>query len=366
MAIIDKPSDYFNTALYTGNGTSQSITSLDFQPDLTWIKGRSDVIAHVLFDSVRGAGGNKEIGSNVTYAEGGNASISYGFLSSFNSDGFSVSQGTSSPYQADYTNKNSSTYASWNWKAGGTAVSNTVGDIASSVSANQDAGFSIVTYTGTGANATVGHGLGAAPRFIITKRLDSGSAWFAYSEAIPNMNTGFMTFSEDGAFTVNSTIWNNTSPTSSVVSIGTSPSINASSGRFVLYCFAEKQGFSKFGSYTGNGSADGTFVYTGFKPAFVMVKRTDTSGNWIIWDNKRNNDTPAGANYIDLLLYPNASDAEVDTGGAYFVDILSNGFKLRGTGANSNASGGTYIYLAIAEQSFVTSTDNGSIPATAR
>jgi hypothetical protein len=162
---------------------------------------------------------------------------------SFDSDGFTITEEASWEY-----NNSGSTYASWNWKAGGTAVSNTDGDIASSVSANQDAGFSIVTYTGTGANATVGHGLGAAPRLIITKRLDSGSAWIAYSEAIPNMNTGFMTFNEDGAFTVNSTIWNNTSPTSSVVSIGTSPSINASSGRFVLYCFAEKQGFSKFGS----------------------------------------------------------------------------------------------------------------------
>jgi hypothetical protein len=348
---IDKSDDYFNTVLYSGdNASDRAITGVGFQPDFVWIKNRNNTNNHLLQDSVRGL---NLLVSNSTAAE---QDVSSAFKS-FDSDGFTITEEASWEY-----NNSGKTYASWNWKAGGTAVSNTDGDIASSVSANQDAGFSIVTYTGTGANATVGHGLGAAPRFIITKRLDSGSAWFAYSEAIPNMNTGFMTFNEDGAFTVNSTIWNNTSPTSSVVSIGTSPSINASSGRFVLYCFAEKQGFSKFGSYTGNGSADGTFVYTGFKPAFVMIKNSTTAPtSWVIQDTKRS--SSSGGNPADKRLLPNASTAEATDSA---IDLLSNGFKIRSTGSWTNDSANTYIYLAIAEQPFVTSTTNGSIPATAR
>jgi hypothetical protein len=358
---IDKPSDYFNTALYTGNGTTQSITSLDFQPDLTWIKGRSDVIAHVLFDSVRGAGGNKEIGSNVTYAEGGNASISYGFLSSFNSDGFSVSQGTSSPYQADYTNKNSSTYASWNWLGGGTAVSNTDGSITSSVSANTTSGFSIVSYTGTGAVGTIGHGLGQLPAMIIFKNRSSATDWMVFhknSQSSYSFSaTAFLTLNLTSA--VNGTgvggVMNDTAPTTSLFTVGNDSRSNGSGNSMIAYCFAEVKGYSKFGSYTGNGSADGTFAYTGFKPAFIMLKRTDVADSWYTIDTGRNT-----YNVLNKYLFADSSSAE---GTDNNMDFLSNGFKLRVATYQPNTSGGTWIYLAIAEQPFVTST---GIPTPAR
>ena len=339
---INKSSLHMNPKLYTGNGGTQSI-DVGFQSDWTWLKSRTEAKNHVLIDAVRGS--SKNIHSNLTNAEDTNATR----ITGFDSDGFNL--GSSST-----TNTNSQNYVSWNWKANGQGSSNTDGSINTTyTSVNTTAGFSIVTYTGTGANATVGHGLGVAPRFIISKRLDSGSAWFAYSEAIPNMNTGFMTFSETGAFTVNSTNWNNTSPTSSVISIGTSPSINASGGRFVLYCFAEKQGFSKFSSYTGNGDSDGTFVSIGFKPAWILIKRTDASSNWEIYDSKRlgfNDDNPA--------LYTDTNDAE---GGNGRIDILSNGFKIRTTSGNLGASGGTYIYMAFAEAPLVGS---NNVPANAR
>jgi hypothetical protein len=357
---IDKPSDYFNTALYTGNGTTQSITSLDFQPDLTWIKGRSDVIAHVLFDSVRGAGGNKEIGSNVTYAEGGNASISYGFLSSFNSDGFSVSQGTSSPYQADYTNKNSSTYASWNWLGGGTAVSNTDGSITSSVSANTTSGFSVVTWTSNGSsNQTIGHGLGVAPAMYIIKNRSTTTDWGVYHQSL-GATKWIRLNSTDIAYTA-SDYWNNTAPTSTVFTVGANnTNVNDTSGNsYVAYCFAEVKGYSKMGSYTGNGSADGTFVYTGFKPAFVLLKQSTSTTQWFMLDNKRNT-----YNVVNDRLRTDTSDSGSTS--LDFMDFTSNGFKMRGTYNGYNVSGGTYIYMAFAEQPFVTSTDNGSIPATAR
>ena len=357
MSQINKPNEYFNTVLYTGNGSTQSITGLDFQPDFTWIKGRSDVIAHVLFDSVRGAGGNKELGSNVTYAEGGNSSISYGFLSSFNSDGFSVSQGTSSPNQADYTNKNSSTYASWNWLAGGTAVSNTDGSITSSVSANTTSGFSIVTYTGTGANASIGHGLNSVPKFIVVKCRSNTMNWPTYNaNAIYGVSGISFLDVTDAEANYGTSYWQQT-PTSSLFYVGSNTNTNNSGYTYVAYCFAEKKGFSKFGSYVGNGSADGTFVYTGFKPAWVMFKRTDDISEWIIFDNKRNT-----FNLTNLSLEPNTSDAEAAVL-AREIDIYSNGFKSRGTSAYINASGGTYIYMTFAENPLV---GTNNIPATAR
>ena len=363
---IDKPDDYFNTVLYTGNATTNAITGVGFQPDLIWVKSRSAVSNSNLIDSVRGV--KKHVSSSSTNAEdteGGSNG-----LSSFDSDGFTwsgVNTGTGT------VNASSTTYVGWSWLGGGTAVSNTDGSITSTVSANTTSGFSIVSWTGTGADGTVGHGLGTTPAMIITKaRSAYGSdAWVVFHQkswgndgnglALNNTASIYNRVSDLAGTGI--TAWSSSTFT---INQGSATYLNNTSIPYIGYCWSEVKGYSKFGSYTGNGSADGTFIYTGFKPAFLLVKRTDTAGNWIIWDNKRNNDTPAGANYIDLLLYPNASDAEVDTGGAYFVDILSNGFKLRGTGADSNASGGTYIYMAFAENPFVTSTTNGSIPATAR
>ena len=360
MSQINKPNEYFNTVLYTGNGSTQSITGLDFQPDFTWIKGRSDVIAHVLFDSVRGAGGNKELGSNVTYAEGGNSSISYGFLSSFNSDGFSVSQGTSSPNQADYTNKNSSTYASWNWLAGGTGVSNTDGSITSTVSANTTSGFSIVSYTGNGTTvSTVGHGLGVKPSMIIVKnRTTTGKQWTVYNSYLTATSHIYLQ-STQGVGTY-SGYWNNTEPTTSVFTVGNDENnfVNGSTDNFIAYCFAEKKGFSKFGSYVGNGSTNGTFVFTGMKPAFVMIKQTNASGeHWTIRDNKRQS-----YNLELKTLFANLSNAE-NTGSTYGVDLLSNGFKCRDADVACNSSGSTYIYMAFAENPLV---GTNNVPATAR
>ena len=359
MAQIDKPNLHFNTALYTGNGTTQSITSLDFQPDLTWIKGRSDAIAHVLFDSVRGAGGNKEIGSNVTYAEGGNSSISYGFLSSFNSDGFTVRNGTSSPNQADYTNKNSSTYASWNWKAGGTAVSNTAGSITSSVSANTTAGFSIVSYTGNGTgNSTIGHGLGAIPKFIIVKNRSATGAWGTKNPAYNSPADPKVLYFDIGTADSSQNVWGTSASfTTLTFTVGDWSGSNTSSQNYIAYCFADVKGYSKMGSYVGNGSAtDGTFVYLGFKPSFILVRSYTTASSWNMHDNKRQTFNDGSIPYFKA----NTSDAELS---ASNMDFLSNGFKFRTTDNDFNGSGQSYIYMAFAENPLVGS--NG-IPTTAR
>ena len=359
---IDKPSDYFETALWTGNGSTTNITSLDFQPDFTWIKGRSDAIAHVVFDSVRSAGGNKELTPNETYAEGGNSTISYGFLSSFNSDGFTVRNGTSSPNQADYTNKNSSTYASWNWKAGTSftndASATGIGSIDSTGSVNQDAGFSIVSYTGTGSTGTVAHGLGATPSMMIFKeRADDAHGWITYHHKNTSAPaTEFLLLNTTQATEDYADYFNDTAPTSSVFTIDTAGDINGSSDTYIAYCFAEKQGYSKFGSYTGNGNADGTFVYTGFKPAWVLIKWVGGTSDWYIYDNKIN-----PFNVMSKVFAPNIANAEITT--SRLMDFTSNGFKNRGSGNTTNASGENYIYMAFAENPFVTST---GVPATAR
>jgi hypothetical protein len=329
---IDKPTDYFNTVLYTGNATARTITGVGFQPDWVWGKIRSEAQDHVLVDSVRGA--TKQLYSSDTSAE---QTESQG-LTGFASDGFTL--GTHA-----YFNKNTATYVAWNWLAGGTASSNGDGSITSSVSANTTAGFSIVTYTGTGSAATVGHGLGAVPKMFWTKRIDSSESWGVYSDT---QGAGkFLRLESTNAVDTSSTLWNNTTPTSSVFSIGTGGIANTSSGTYVAYCFAEKQGYSKFGSYTGNGNANGAFVYTGFRPAFVLLKVSSTTNNWNMFDDKR-----PGFNEIDQRLFPNLSSAEQD--GTAGVDFLSNGFKFRNTNDNYNASGATYIYMAFAENPFVT------------
>ena len=344
---IKKPSDYFNTVLYTGNGSTNNITGVNFQPDLVWIKSRSVIRDHVLTDSVRGIA--SQIHSNTTDAE----STFTNDVTSFDSDGFTVSTDSD-------VNGSTFTYASWNWLASNTTTSNTDGSITSTVSANTTSGFSIVSYTGNGtAGATVGHGLGTTPSMTIIKSRDNGTLdWGVYHKSIGN--TGAIYLDLTNATDTSAGFWNNTSPNSSVFTLGSGGTTNSTGDNFIAYCFAEKQGFSKFGSYTGNGSTDGTFVYTGFKPAFVLVKNTAAITSWQLIDNKRSD--AGGNNIIDKVLAPNASDAEYDEGSsAWCGDVLSNGFKWRGNWGALNGSGQTHIYMAFAEEPLV-----GDNPATAR
>jgi hypothetical protein len=350
---INKPSQYFNTLLWTGNGNStRSLTGVGFKPDWVWIKSRSGAYSHHLFDIVRGV--EKALQSNSSNAESNQPSS--GYLTAFNSDGFSVSQGS---FSATNVNENGTTYVSWNWLGANTTVSNTSGTITSTVSANTTAGFSIATYTGNGTSgATVGHGLGVAPSMIILKsRSNSGAQWAVYHQSLGN--TKALQLDATNAAGTSAAYWNNTSPTSTVFSLGNGTDPNENTGTYVAYCFAEVKGFSKFGSYTGNGSDDGTFVYTGFKPAFLMAKRTDSTGYWYLWDSVRKT-----FNYNGTVLFPNDTSAESSyVPSNPVVDFLSNGFKLRGSYPEVNASGGTFIYMAFAENPFVSST---FIPTTAR
>jgi hypothetical protein len=323
----------FDVTTYTGNGSTLAITnSGGMQPDFVWGKSRSLAQQHLLFDSVRGVGNFLQ--SQATAAEGFDATT----LSSFNSNGFTLGSNIT-------INTNASTNVAWQWRANGSAVTNTAGSISSQVSANTSAGFSVVTYTGTGANATVGHGLGVAPRMVIAKNRTSGApGWPVYHASVGN--TGALVLNSTSTPDTSSSYWNNTSPTSSVVSIGTGTSVNTSTQNYVMYCFAEVAGYSAFGSYTGNGSADGPFVFTGFRPRFVMIKRTDSGGfNWVIVDTARD-----PINVTGNLLLPNTSGAEASAPPLF--DYLSNGFKLRDSGTGLNGSGGTYIYMAFAESPF--------------
>ena len=336
--------------LYTGTGANASIVNtvngVSFQPDFVWIKDRSVGYNHVLQDSVRGATAAAKLSSNLTDAEGSANLAPYGNVSAFNSNGFSLVAGSVDSRQ---TNASGDAYIGWQWKAGGTAVSNTAGSIASSVSANTTAGFSVVTYTGNDTTgATVGHGLGVAPSMIIVKERSQVRDWSVYH--ISTGNTGGLRLNGTGANeTTRTGWWNNTTPSSTVITLGGSTGndwyqTNQTGNTYVAYCFAPVAGYSAFGKYTGNGSADGPFVYTGFRPRWIMLKRTDTTSDWTIWDTARD-----VANASVNRLFPNLSTAE--TVGVNF-DITSNGFKLRDSGAAVNASGGTYIYYAVAENPF--------------
>ena len=331
---IDDPTIYFNTVLWTGNGTDdRSITGVGFKPDWVWYKERSNVGDHTVHDIVRGAG--ERLFTADTSAE----SLDANSLQAFESDGFQI--GTNSD-----VNGNTETYVGWNWLAGGTASSNTDGSITSSVSASTTAGFSIVSWTGTGANATVGHGLGVAPSMYIVKNREDNDSWGVYHKSLGA--TKYLRLQGNDAGATSSVWWNDTEPTSSVFSVGTAVATNSSTENLIAYCFAEKKGYSKFGSYTGNGNADGTFVYTGFKPAWVMVKESSGTSDWSMYDNKRE-----PFNVADSTLEANTGDAEAVVSGRP-IDILSNGFKLRGDSSYTNESGATYIYMAFSEAPFVT------------
>ena len=341
---INKSSEHFNTKLYTGNGGTQSITGVGFQPDFTWLKGRSFADYHVVNDAVRGA--TKSIYPNDTSSEGTQTNG----LTSFDSDGFSIGNWSN-------INLNGGTLASWNWKANGSGSTNTVGSISSTVSANTTNGFSIVSYTGTGSAETMGHGLGVAPACIIIKNTsDSGGVdWFVYHQSTGATNR---TKLNQTVASATSSFINNTTPSPTVFNTEGGGASGVNANNYIAYCFAEKQGYSKFGSYTGNGNADGTFIYTGFSSAFVMVKRIDSTSDWTIFDNKRS--TSGGNNVIDKALYPNGNWAE-GTGTA--VDFTSTGFKWRVNSSAYNGSGSSYIYMAFAKAPLV---GTNNVPANAR
>ena len=345
---INKSSEHFNTKLYTGNGSTNAQTGVGFEPSLTWLKARSYADSHALYDAVRGV--TKRIQSEDTSAE---ATIANS-LTSFNSDGFTLG----SDGQA---NSNNDTYASWNWKAGTTSgqATNSYSTITpTSISFNQTSGFSIIKYTGNAtAGAGVPHGLGVAPKMVITKNLDSSTyGWYCYHASLGATKSLYL-HSSDAEVTSNDR-WNGWVPDATNVSLGTNTGTNGANN-MIMYCFAEKTGYSKIGSYTGNGNADGTFIYTGFKPAWVMIKRTDSTNNWIILDNKRDTDNP---NNVELQA--NSTNAE-DTSNIR-LDMLSNGWKTRASTAANNASSGTYIYMAFAEQPLVANSGTDGVPATAR
>ena len=333
---ILKGSDYFQTILYTGNGGSQSISGLGFEPQMVWLKRRSATANHRIYDQIRGA--TKSIYTDLTDAEGTESNG----LTAFTSTGFSLGN------QVGHNSLND-TFVAWAWNAASSNATNTQGSISSQVRANASAGFSIVTYTGTGSNATVGHGLGVAPSMFFIKNRTSGSSnsWAVYhSSANASPATGGMYLNGTIAFSVDSTWFNNTSPSSTVLSIGTSSIANASANTYVCYAFAPVSGYSAMGSYTGNGSTDGPFVFCNFRPRWVMVKCTSAAENWVIYDSQRST-----YNAIGDRLFPNSSSAEA-TGTAHNVDFLSSGFKIRNTDGQFNSSSATYVYAAFSEAAF--------------
>jgi hypothetical protein len=338
---IDKPEGYFNTVLWTGNNSSPRDIATGHATDFIWVKFRANPYNHRLFDNVRG--GSKKLISNNTDAEDTGAT---GDVTGFISTGFTIG--------SNINNSADGTLVGWSWKANGTGSSNTAGSITSTVSANTTSGFSIVSWTGTGATGTIGHGLGSVPKMIIVKNRSAVADWYTYHQAIGNGNSVFLNLSDASTAT---NAWQSTTPTSSLFYIAAGSSVNGSGNNMIAYCFAEIKGFSKFGKYTGNGSTDGTFVYTGFKPAFVMLKSSSSGAvGWITHDNKR-----IAFNPNNYYVEPNNSNAEsADTDK---ILLLSNGFKLISTSASWNSSGGTYIYMAFAENPFVSSK---GIPTTAR
>jgi len=330
---------YFDVKTYAGNGGTTNI-SLDFQPDFAWFKNRLAANSHLLIDSVRGSGtggSSKILISHTTDAE---QTVTTGGAS-FTSTGMTV------VHDASWLSLNGSStnIVAWNWNAGGSTVTNTSGTISAQVRANTTSGFSIVTYTGTGSNATVGHGLGVALQMVIVKNRSTATDWAVWHNSLTAGQALILTSTAAAASFP--TVFNSTLPTSSVFSVGTSVATNGSGNNMVAYCFAPVAGYSAFGSYTGNGSADGPFVYTGFRPRWVMVKQATVSArDWIILDTARNT-----YNVADLQLMPNKSDAEATTvlSSTAYLDILSNGFKIRNTSVRNNESSATYIYAAFAE-----------------
>ena len=349
---VNKSTDYFNTSLWSGNSSTQTITGVGFQPDLVWLKQRSSTQAHALYDAIRGV--TKYIASNTDGAEGTEAQG----LTAFNSDGYAL--GTD-----EMNNATGQTYVGWNWKANGAGSSNTDGSITSTVSANTTAGFSVVTYTGAGGNVTVGHGLGVVPKIILIKRLDSANSWIMYNKIIGH--SSYFVLNTNAAKASSSTFFNATSPTSSVFTVGNDAGVNGGSNTYVAYCFADITGYSSLGQYGGNANSDGTFVYTGFKPAWLVVKREDSTDNWYMKDSIRSGSgNPNGSNPIQTEHPSCNSNAAENKASAFGVDFLSNGFKIRGSDSGINGNDGNpyyYVYMCFAQAPLVGSND---VPCIAR
>ena len=347
---INKSTNFFDTLLYTGDGSAtQSISGLNFQPDFIWIKSRGNTHDHYSWDAVR---------TNKKGLEpSDNSAERTPTLGSFDNDGFTFAS------TDGFYNDNSDTYVAWNWKANGAGSANTDGTINSTVSANTTSGFSIVTYTGTGSSATVGHGLGVAPAFITVKRLDTTDSWQTYHKTLGAGK--FMQLNGTDAEATNNNRFGGTEPTTTVFSIGTDTGVNASGGTYVAYCWAEKTGYCKVGSYVANGNNDGNFIYLGHKPKFFLLKAytggSASSRNWLLYDYKRNGingDTDATDN---RSLRPNNGNTEATSSG-YHLDILSNGVKLRNNSGDINTSGETYLYVSIGQ----TMVGTNNVPCTAR
>ena len=333
---IDNPELYFQTKIYTGDGSTDVSHTFDgdedMQANMIWFKRRSGSGNHFLYDSVRGA--NRSLVPNDTDAEATSGEQTT-YLTSFDSDGFTLGD------DVNNINASNETYVAWAWKESATA------------------GFDIVSYTGNGSNRTISHSLSAKPAMILVKQRSASRDWWVYNKHLHGTDgaTGVLYLStNDAAGTSATTSWNSTAPTTSVFSLGTTVGVNADSGTYIAYCFAEKQGYSKFGTYTGNGSAtDGPFIYTGFRPAYVIAKETSGTGHWRIRDNKR-----SPINAVGIVSHANAATGDTTEDN---IDFLSNGFKLYTSGAENNGSGDTYIYAAFAEQPFVNSK---GVPANAR
>jgi len=362
-------SQYFDTLTYTGPiaaaavaGTTGAVTGLasGFTPDFVWIKCRSHGQVHNLFDSVRGVNSDGS-GQLLTNSPGAEYTTNYnGGFESFDDGGFTVKAGIDTGGRSNNTGSSDRTYVAWNWKAGGSGSTNTDGSITSTVSANPSAGFSIVSYTGTGANATVGHGLGVPPKMVIIKRRDVSSNWAVYHDGFGPTKVALL---DDSIYAVSqgSTYWQSTAPSDTVVTLGTTSVVNYLNGTYVAYCFAEVESYSKFGSFEGNDADPGPFVYLGFKPALILLKNADASQDWVIYDTKRSTYNEAYQH-----LHPNTSGSENTTSNDNSLDILSNGFRPMGNTTTNDATNGpsqTIIYAAFAEHPFG---GDGVSPATAR
>jgi hypothetical protein len=328
--------NYMGATTYSGDSTSNRVITTGGGSDFVWIKRRNSTTNNILFDVIRGAGAT--LYSNLTNAEAANGSY---YVQQFGNTGFTLGTGGDA---AD--NITGGTYVAWTWKANGTGVSNTAGSITSTVSANTSAGFSVVTYTGNGTSgATVGHGLGVAPKMVIVKKRNGADQWFTnHTSASATAGSYLKLDSTAAVVSGNADVFNNTNPSSTVVTLGTDNGTNASGGTYVAYCFSEVAGYSKFGSYTGNGSADGSFVYTGFRPAYVMVKLSSGTDSWFVVDYARD-----PFNTTTRRLQPNSSGAESVDSSAYAIDFTANGFKLRTDNGQINGSGSTYIYACFAQ-----------------
>ena len=339
---INKSSDYFSTNLYTGNGGNQTITGVGHQPDWVWFKSRDAGNSHALVDIVRGT-------TKVLYADTSSAQQTIS-AQTFNSDGFALVQDSG----ANSINSNGSTKVAWSWKAGaGQGSSNTDGSINTTyTSVNTTAGFSICQWEGTGANATIGHGLGAVPKVMFVKNIDATNNWNVYHQGIANTHRLFLDTTQ--AKEDNASAWNDTSPTSSVFSVGTNTNVNQSGSTMIAYVFAEKPGFFSAGTYKGGGNADGSFVQTNFRPGLVLIKNFETTDQWQIFDSKR------GINGAMGFSYPDSAEAETAT---VPMDIYSNGFKFRDTSQARNGTNYDFIYMAWAEAPIVGS---NNVPCTAR